>query len=171
VRSEEGAIKESRVLEGSMESIVKDVALEALKEWDPSSSDFTVIKAKYELRYKLPLNPNLAKLITSLGLEYSREGREVVVQLPVYTISFDNAWLEDSYIDRKMYIVSLVLDDESKRQIEDYAVEATRGPKKIEAFTSTEISLGEEEIEALEEGLKELEEEKPKRKRSRRRKG
>ena len=171
VRSEEGRIVSSEVVEKNLEEVAKDVARRALEEWSPGSSDFTVLRAKYEIRYKIPLsNPDIVDIVRELGLEAMREGQEFfVVQVPVYTISFDNAWMGDAYHDKKMYIVALYLDEESKRQIEEYAVEATREPKKLSP--EPQLAIGEAELKALEEGLRELEEEEEKpRKRSRRRK-
>jgi hypothetical protein len=169
IRSEEGKIVESKVIDSDLAELVKSITQKALDEWNPASSDFTVLRAKYEIRYKLPIKPELVDIARDLGLDMMREGNELIVQVPIYTISFDNEWMDDSYTDRKMYIVALYLDDEGRKQIEEYAVETTKGPKKIDYGSASQLSLSAEELKALEEGLKELEqEEKPKRTRGRR---
>ncbi len=168
IRSEEGKIVESKIIDSDIAEVARTVTQEALKEWNPTSSDFTVLRAKYEIRYRLPIKPELVDIARDLGLDMMREGNELIIQVPIYTISFDNEWTDDSYIDRKMYIVALYLDDEEKKQIEEYAMETTKGPKKIDYGSTSQLSLSTEEIKALEEGLKELEqEEKPKRARGR----
>ena len=165
--SVEGNIESKEIVEGEVDKIVKDVATKALSMWDPSSSDFTVIRSYLELRYKLPINPELYDKLLELNLEVEKIGNtEIAVKLPVYTISFDNQWLEDAYIDRRMYIVAPVLDDESLDQLIEYAKDATRGPKKVgEAAES--ISLDEDALRRLEEGLTEAEETEKTRSRSR----
>ncbi len=152
--SEEGRIVERKVIETSrVAEVAKEVAARALGRWDPSSSDFTVIRSELELRYKLPISPDLYDVLAELNLPREVEGGELVVKVPVYTISFDNAWMADSYYDRRMYVVALVFDEEGLRQVEDYAREATRGPKRV----GSGLELDEEALRRLEEGLREAE--------------
>ncbi|BES81339.1 DUF2286 domain-containing protein [Pyrodictium abyssi] len=163
IRADEGKLVSSDVVEGDFSEVAKDIVRRALEEWNPAESDLTAIRTKFELRYKLPIDPDLYDKIMDLNLELIREGNELIVNLPVLTISFDNAWLDDAYLDKRMYIVSLYLDDAAKQQLEEYAVEATKEPKRID--TGQPLSLGEEDLKRLEEGLEEIEEEKPKRRR------
>jgi len=170
VRSEEGKIVSSEVLEGDIGEIVRRVAEQALKEWNPLNSDFTVLRAQYELRYPTPPpDPGIVDIGRELGLEMMREGNELVIIIPIYTISFDNSWMGDAYMDRKMYVVAVYLDELSKKQVEEYAAEATKEPKRLEGGAGG-LTLTEDQLKALEEGLKELEEEKPKKRRRRRKK-
>ncbi|KSW12333.1 hypothetical protein CF15_06225 [Pyrodictium occultum] len=167
IRSDEGKLTRSDVVEGDFNTVAKDIVRKALEEWHPSESDLTALRTKFELRYKLPIDPDLYDKLVELNLELMREGNELVVNLPVLTISFDNAWLEDAYLDRRMYVISYYLDEAAKRQLEEYAIEATKEPKKMGG--EAQLSLGEEEIKRLEEGLEELEERPKKRRRSRKR--
>ena len=166
IRADEGKLTSSEIIDGDYNAVAKEVIKRALEEWNPGESDLTAIRTKFELRYKLPIDPDLYDKIRDLNLELVREGNELIVNLPVLTISFDNAWLDDAYLDRRMYIVSIYLDDSAKQQLEEYAIEATKEPKRID--TGQSITLGEEELRRLEEGLTEIEEEKPKRRRSKR---
>jgi len=166
IRADEGKLTSSEIIDGDYNAVAKEVIKIALEEWNPGESDLTAIRTKFELRYKLPIDPDLYDKIRDLNLELVREGNELIVNLPVLTISFDNAWLDDAYLDRRMYIVSIYLDDSAKQQLEEYAIEATKEPKRID--TGQSITLGEEELRRLEEGLTEIEEEKPKRRRSKR---
>ncbi len=171
VLSEEGNVKEKNVIEGSLDNVVRKVAEKALKMWDPLSSDFTVIKSFLELRYRLPIDPDLYDRLLELGLEMMREGNELIVKLPVFTISFDNKWVDDTYMDRKMYVIAPVLDDESIAQIVEYASEATKAPKRVSGSLEP-LELDEEAIKRLEEGLGEAEiSEKSERQRKKRTKG
>ncbi len=170
VHAEEGKLVASKVVNKIVEEVVKELAKKALEEWDPSSSDFTVIKTTLEVRYKLPIDPNLYERLIELNLEMMREGNDLVVRIPIYTISYDSSWIEDAYHERKIIVLSPYLDDEGKRQLEEYAIETTREPKRLE--TTPQLQISEEELKRLEEGLREIEEEKPekpKRTRKRRR--
>ena len=169
LRSDEGKITHKDIVEKPYNEVAKSITKKALEEWNPENSDFTAIRTKFEIRYKLPINPELYDTLQELNLEMFREGNELVVNIPVLTISFDNAWLGDSYLDRRMYIIAPYIDNEEVKQLEDYLVDATKEPKKIQQ-ESEELALGEEELRRLEEGLEELEVQKPKKSRKRRKK-
>ena len=169
VKAEEGRVTEVREHEGTdVARIAKEVASRALSLWDPGSSDFTVIRSSFEARYKLPIKPELYDVLEQLDLPKSVGGGELYVQLPVYTISFDNAWQGDKYVDKRVYVVALVIDDESRAQIVEYAKDATSGPKQLGG--GQEIQLDSDALKRLEEGLREAEEaERGRRRRSRKR--
>ena len=168
VKSVEGKIEDSRVIEGELTNIVKEIARRTLEEWNPEKSDFTIIKARYELRYKLPISPDLYDIIDELNLEKFREENNLIVVVPVYTISFDNEWLEDKYHDKAIYVVTYYIDEEEKKQIEEYAAETTKAPKGFQQG-GLELSLTEEDIARLEAGLEEeVQTSKPKKYKSRR---
>ncbi len=168
VRAEEGKLVEREEHSTvDIASIAKTVAQKALEMWNPRESDFTVIRSSLELRFKLPIKPELYDILEELNLPKSVEqaSKELYVQVPVYTISFDNTWEGDKYFDRKMYVVALVLDDNSAKQVEEYAIEATKAPKQL----GSELQLDTEALRRLEEGLEEAEE-KPRTTRRRRKK-
>ncbi|BEP17564.1 hypothetical protein PYJP_09160 [Pyrofollis japonicus] len=169
IRADEGKITEEDIQEGNFGEIAKAVSKKALEEWNPESSDFTAIRTKFELRYRLPIDPDLFDKLQEYNFEMFREGNELVVNLPVLTISFDNAWLGDSYLDKRMYLIAPYLDEEEAKQLKEYLVDATKEPKKV-GTGEAEITLSEEELKRLEEGLEEVEEEKPRKKRRKRKK-
>ncbi|HIP65970.1 MAG TPA: DUF2286 domain-containing protein [Pyrodictium sp.] len=169
VKSVEGKIEDSRIVEGRLPDVVKEIARKTLEEWDPEKSDFTIIKARYELRYKLPISPDLYDIIDELNLEKFREGNNLIVVVPVYTISFDNEWLEDKYHDKAVYVVTYYIDEEEKKQIEEYAVETTKAPKEFQQ-ESPGLTLTEEDIAKLEAGLEEEAQTSRKRRTSRKKK-
>jgi hypothetical protein len=172
IRSEEGKITKEEVVEGELPLITKKYAEEAFAEWDPGSSDFTVLRGKYELRFKLPIDPDLLDVIEELNLDKRIELNELVVEVPLITISFDNEWVGDNYYEKKMYVIVPHLgSEEVMQEIKNYAREATKEAKRLSDFAEPQISLSEEELRRLEEGLEELEKtEKPKKKRRRRKK-
>lgn len=168
IEANEGRIVEKKNVQDEPGRIVKEYAEKALKQWDPLSSDFTVIRSKIEIAYDLPMDPDTFDRIEQLGLERAREERKLIVTIPVYTISYDNKWEGNYYQDKKIIVIAPYIDDNEVEQIKQYAVEATSGPTQL--TEDYEIQLSEDAIERLEEGLKEIEEEeeKPRKKRRRR---
>jgi hypothetical protein len=168
IRADEGKVTEKKIVEGDIDQIIKDVTRKAVEEWQPSLSDLTALHTKLELRYRKPLPPEVADAIFNLNLEYSLEGNDVIVNLPVIVVSFDNRWIDESkYEERRIYVVAPYVDEESTKQLEEYAKDVTSAPKNIMELTSeqSQLELGEEELKRLEEGLEEEQEEKPKRRR------
>ena len=154
IRSVEGKIEDVKIhTDKSLEDVLREYGKKALDEWNPSLSDFTIMKTFYELRYKLPIDPDLYDIIEALELEMMREGNELVVKLPVYTISFDNRWSGDSYRDLKVYVVTYLIDEKVKDQLVEYAAETTAREKTLEPS----VTLTEEQLQRLEEGLREAE--------------
>ena len=165
VKSVEGKIEDSRIVEGELTNIVKEIARKTLEEWDPERSDFTIIKARYELCYKLPISPDLYDIIDELNLEKFREGNNLIVVVPVYTISFNNEWLEDKYHDKAIYVVTYYIDEKEKKRIEEYAAETTKAPKEFQQ-EDLGLTLTEEDIARLEAELEEEETQTSKKRRS-----
>ncbi len=166
VEAEDGRLLRDEVEEGELYEKVKEEASRLLKKWDPSLSDFTVIRGNYELTYKIPIPIPVVDKIQAFNLQVARAGNEAVVTLPVYTISYNNEWRGDTYRDRAICIVTYYIDEDAKKQIIEYAIEATSKPKQL--TPQPELALTEEDIARLEAGLEEAEE-KPRKKRRRRR--
>ncbi len=156
VKSSEGRIEDTKIVEDkTMEEVLREYVKRAADEWNPQLSDFTVMKTFYELRYKLPIDPDLYDLAVMLNLDLEKEGNEVILKLPVYTISFDNRWDGDTYRDLRVYVVTYLIDEKLKDQIVEYARETTSREKKLGMETSLEITP--EQLQRLEEGLAEAE--------------
>ena len=158
IRAENGEVTKEEIEDGNIEEVVKKYATIALKEWDPSYSDFIVMKDKYEVRLKLPISPEQFKRFSKFSLR--REEGFAVFDIPLYVISFDNVWVEGDYLDRKMYLVSVYVDNKVKRDLEVIARENTSPRRETRRIT---LEIGEEELAELEE----LEGSKPSRRRRR----
>ena len=165
ISADEGKIIESKTVRKDFIELLKTYARKAIDEWNPLESDFTIIRSTTDISYTHPISPELFDKVQELGLNIRREGNEIIITIPVYTISYDSQWMESYYRDRKIIVIAPYLDEKEKKQLEEYASEATSEAKRLEE----ELTLTEEEYMRLEEGLKELEQEKPK-KRKRRKK-
>ncbi len=179
VEAIEGRVENSVIEEGTLDQILKKYALKALDYWNPLKSDFTIIKTRIEVTYKLPPPDHIIELLDHAEeqqITTSKEDNTLVLSIPVYTISYDNEWYGDAYRDRRIIVIAPYIDLDEKAKIEEYASEATGEARRLEEPIHVEpepLQLTEDEMRRLEEGLKELEEEPVKekpRKRGRRRK-
>lgn len=172
IRAEDGRVVKTSIEEGELEEVVKKYALQALGEWEPIYSDFIVLKDKYEVRLKLPIKPEQYDVIARFRPERTPDGY-AVFNIPIYTISFDNFWDNDTYKDRKMYLITLYVNESVKAELEATAADST-DIRKQETLPSGELALSDEEIEEMmkeaEELEKEYEGEKSRRGRGRRKK-
>lgn len=74
--------------------VVKDVAIELLKSWDPTSSDFIILRDFYSVSYPAPLSKDLYEKLK----KYSPKRIEdrVEVTLPVFEIVHGAEWAGES---------------------------------------------------------------------------
>ena len=144
IRAEEGKVMESKVVEGKVTDVVKDIAYKVLKEWNPETSDYVIIRDKYEVSLKLPLSKEDFERFSKYNIRRTPDGY-AVFEVPVYVVSYENEWRGDDYIDKKVYVICTYVNDEVKKDIESWALESTKGRKSLE------IELSEEELKELEE--------------------
>ncbi|MEJ2780855.1 DUF2286 domain-containing protein [Stygiolobus sp. CP850M] len=123
LRSEDGNITKKDIVEGEFDKVLREIAFSALKEWNETSSDFTIMRDMYEVKIPLPLKPNVYEIIK--GYLKSRTKTEAIAEIPVYIISFDNRWMDSDYRDMKVYVVSPYIDENVEKELTDYAIQAT----------------------------------------------
>ncbi len=139
IRAEEGRVVEKKIVEGDILDVVKQVARQALEEWDPASSDFIVLRDQREVEMPAEkVTADLFDVLRNYGLrkEKTEEGYQAVITVPVYTISFDNVTIGDeTFIEKKVYIVVPQITDEIDVLFEQLAADITspqKGPEGIE---------------------------------------
>ena len=134
IRSEKGKVTETTVVEGDLREVVRSKAVEAVKEWDPESSDLVALRDSREIELPLPLKPEVIDTLNKYG-DVRRAGNVAVASLPVYTISFDNMMVsEERYIENKIFLVSIYVNDEIKTLLEAEAAEITAERKEPEGI-------------------------------------
>ncbi|MEM0341014.1 MAG: DUF2286 domain-containing protein [Acidilobaceae archaeon] len=125
VRAEYGEIKESRLVDGNFIDVIKNVVRKAVEEWDPTKSDFIVLRDERVLEIKTSIDPSVLETLKEMNAVSESEDR-VLVRLPVVTVSFENKMVsEEKYEEYKVYIVTLCIDEELKTSIEAEAAEIT----------------------------------------------
>ena len=144
--SEHGSIKDTRVVKAdNLWNVVKDEAKKLIDLWEPSFSDFVIIKENYEISLSLPLTKEQFEKYSKFNIRRSREGY-ALVNIPVYIISYDNEWIEDDYLDKKVRIITYYVDEEYVEEIKSWAEQITKGMRR-----EFRIELTEEDLEHLEE--------------------
>ncbi|OYT57690.1 MAG: hypothetical protein B6U76_00325 [Desulfurococcales archaeon ex4484_217_2] len=144
IRGEHGNIIEEKIDETKdIISKVKELASRALNLWEPEFSDFIIIKDQYEVSLKLPLTKDQVQRFMKYGIRRGPDGY-AKFNIPVYIISYDSIWVENDYIDRKVYLVSIYVNDEVKEDLKKLVIETTRGE-------TARLRITEEELLELEE--------------------
>lgn len=130
VRAEHGRVEESLVFDARLEETVKDIARQAMDEWDPRRSDFIIIKDNLEVTVTGTMLEDVAQELEAEG-RLARGDSQVKALIPVYYISFDTEMVdEDNYVDRKVYIIAPLLYDSFKDELEAHAAQLTSPPPK-----------------------------------------
>jgi len=141
LRGEYGKVVEENIVEEeNIYSAVKKYASKALELWDPEFSDFIIIKDKYEVALKLPLTREQVQRFMKFGIKRSPDGY-AKFNIPVYIISYDSIWVESDYIDRRVYLVTIYVDENVKKDLEKLVVDTTKG------ISTRQIEIAEEELE------------------------
>ena len=137
VRSERGRIVESMVMEASIYDVVKDITRHVMDEWDPSKSDFLVMRDNRKVTIIGEPDPEFLKELEAEG-RVERSSNGIEVQVPIFIISFDNEFLDDEdYVDNKVYVIAPLVVDSLREEIEVYAADLTVRREKPEGITES----------------------------------
>ncbi len=122
IRAEKGKVVETNIIDDEIENVIKDVAREALEEWDPKLSEFVVLRDEEEITIKLPLPDNILNILKNFKFKKKSE-KEATIIYPYYTISFDNRKVNNDYIEYKVIIVAPYINDDFTAWLETLAAE------------------------------------------------
>ncbi|MCS7096921.1 MAG: DUF2286 domain-containing protein [Candidatus Methanomethylicia archaeon] len=127
ILSENGNAQIYKELNMELEKAVKWIAKEAMDIWDLNKSDFIIIRDNYPAEIKLPLTSEEYDAYSKLKIQRTSQ-KTVIVELPLYIISFDNEWLDDGYKDNKVFVITLgsPLREEVKKEIIEWSKEMTK---------------------------------------------
>lgn len=139
ILSENGNAKIYKELNIRLEEAVKEVAKEAMELWNVNKSDFIIIRDNYPMELKLPLTSEEYDAYSKFNIQRTAQ-RTVIIELPVYVISFDNEWFDDGYKDNKVFIVTIgsPLREEVRNDLLEWSKEMTLTTVKEEEEEETE---------------------------------
>ncbi len=137
IRSEKGRIVESKIVEGELQEIVRKITLKALEEWNLEKSDFIIIKETREIEAQSVNLETIEALKKYEDLKIEKDR----IQMPIYTISFDSTMIEENnYIENKIYLITLYVNEETKNLLEIEAVEITTPVKDLEGIKDKTVN-------------------------------
>jgi hypothetical protein len=132
MRAELGEIKEKTLVDGDFNKVLKDIVIKALELWDPQKSDLIIMRHKQEINVKLPISKEQYELYSQYNLR--RKGDYAAFEIPVYLISFENEWIDDSIFDSKVFVVAPYIDDYCMEKVEELARSITTLEKEEESI-------------------------------------
>lgn len=130
IRAEEGDIKDKQFIEGELEQVLKEVVVKALNLWNPQHSDLVVVKHKHEVGLPLPLKKEQYDMYARFNLR--RIGDKAVFEIPIYVVSYENEWVEDSIRDSKVFVVAPYVDEATTSNIIELAKSITSAEEEVE---------------------------------------
>lgn len=108
------AVKKEIVSKDVVEA-VKDVAAELLKSWDPTSSDFIILRDFYSVSYPAPLTKDLFEKIKKYSPK--RVENHVEVTLPVFEIVHGAEWSGDNLQVGDATVVFPYIDEATTEEV------------------------------------------------------
>jgi Uncharacterized protein conserved in archaea len=111
---------------------VKDVAVELIKSWDPSSSDFIIFRDYYSVSYPAPLTRELLEKIRKYSPK--RVENRVEVALPIFEIVHGARWAGESLQVGDATVVFPYIDDATTEEVLRGVVQSLSAPEEEEAF-------------------------------------
>ncbi len=125
VRSENGEVVESTVVEGDLAEVLKSIVRKVLELWDPTRSDLVVMRHSHDISVKLPITPQQFENYSKFNLR--RTGNMATFTIPVYVVSYENEWTSEGGLrDTKVFVIAPYVDDVVKEAVESLAREITK---------------------------------------------
>ncbi len=137
VKSENGKVTSEKIMEGEMGKVIREIAKNALDEWNELTSDFIIMHDSQEVRVPLPLKPDVYEVLKNFLV--GKDKKEAVAKIPVYIISYENEWKESDFQDKKVYVISYYINDDMKKEVISDATQMTsEQPKEKEDLEDIE---------------------------------
>lgn len=125
IRSKEGNIVSKTTNPAEIKDAIRKIVAETVSNWSPEKSDFIVIKDNTPIQIKLPISNAQYEMYSKFEMQRGTGG-SVIINLPIYIISFDNEWQEEAYVDKEVLVVAPALDETVEAKVAELAVEATK---------------------------------------------
>ena len=110
------ALVSSEVVSGKVTDVVRRVAAELLKEWDPERGDFMVLRDDRVIQVKLPLpSPELYDRLKNYNIRRSGDSAEATI--PVYEIIYSGDWVGGGFRAEEAVLVFPFISSELNNQI------------------------------------------------------
>ncbi|RFA94216.1 DUF2286 domain-containing protein [Pyrobaculum aerophilum] len=108
-------ITKKEVVNKDVVEAVKEVAIELLKAWDPTASDFIVLRDFYSISYPAPLSRELLEKVRKYSPK--RVENRVEIALPVYEIVHSAQWSGNSLNIGDAVVVFPYVDEATTEEV------------------------------------------------------
>lgn len=125
-----GKVVNRELVDMEVFDVAKRVARELLERWDPSSSDFIVLKDTYTVSYRAPISRELLERIRRYSPK--RVEDRVEAYLPVFEIIHGGQWSGESLKVGDATIVFPYVDEETTEEILRRTAEELAGEEEGE---------------------------------------
>ncbi len=125
IRSKEGSIVSKTTQPGDIKEAIRKIVAETVSCWSPETSDFIVIKDNTPIQIKLPISNAQYEIYSKYDMQRG-SGGSVIINMPLYIISFDNEWQEEAYVDKEVLVVAPMLDAAVEEKVAELAIESTK---------------------------------------------
>lgn len=112
---EEGRAIREDIIKGNLKDNIKKIVAKLLEKWNPSSSDFVVVREEYVHSEKLPLTPEKYELFSKYNIE--RGSGVAYISIPIFVISYENRLEGGEYIDSKIAVIAPYINEETTNNI------------------------------------------------------
>lgn len=110
------SVVSSEVVDGKVTEVIKRVAVELIKEWNPEGSDFMILRDNRVIQIKLPLpSPELYDRLRNYNIR--RVGDLAEATIPVYEVIYSSDWGDEGFRVSEVILVFPFISNELNSQI------------------------------------------------------
>lgn len=109
------AVVKKEIVDKDVYQVVKEVALSLLKDWDPTSSDFIVLRDFYSVSYPAPLTKELLEKVRKYSPK--RVENRVDVTLPLFQIVYGAQWSGESLQVGDAVVIFPYIDEKTTEEV------------------------------------------------------
>jgi hypothetical protein len=110
-----GKVAEKAVEEAKVFEAVKRKGAELLQRWNPTLSDFIILRDFVTLSFPAPITKELLEKIREFSPK--RVGDKIEVTVPVFEVVYNSTWTGDNMKIDDAVVVAPHIDDKSDEQI------------------------------------------------------
>ncbi len=115
VRIERDGVAGIEVLEGDIYATVKEYAKQGIDTWNPTTSDFLVLRDAYTVELPVPIPREVLLHIEKFSPK--RVGDRAEVTIPIFEIIYGNEWVGDNMVSERAIALFPYVSDQHTEQI------------------------------------------------------
>ncbi len=126
VRIEKDEVAGIEVLDGDIYATVKEYAKRGIDTWNPTTSDFLVLRDAYTVELPVPIPRDVLPHIERFSPK--RVGDRAEVTIPIFEIIYGNEWIGDNMVsDRAIALFPYVTDKHTEEIVKSILMSLREG--------------------------------------------